>query len=100
MIKFNATDDDENRNFQIKGYYRDGPNDFQALWAGVKYGGHGTYKRTDWQLTWHEGVREMAAGDHEIRIVQTGGQAISSLHLYSVICQWVAPTGTNNEFVL
>jgi len=42
----------------------------------------------------------MAAGDHKIRIVQTGGQAISSLHLYSVICQWVAPTGPTNEFVL
>ena len=99
MIKFNATDDDENRNFQIKGYYGD-TNNYEALWAGVKYGGHGTYKRTDWQLTWHEGVREMAAGDRVIRIVQAGGEDINTLHLYSVICQWVAPTGTNNEFVL
>ena len=97
MIKWNATDDDENRNFQIKGYYGTS-NNFQALWAGIKMGGHGTYKRTDWQYTWHEGVREMTVGDHVIRIVQTGGQDISSLHLYSVICQWVAPIG--DEFVL
>ena len=97
MIKWNATDDDENRNFQIKGYYGTS-NNFQALWAGIKMGGHGTYKRTDWQLTWHEGVREISAGDRVIRIVQAGGQDISSLHLYSVICQWVAPIG--DEFVL
>ena len=97
MIKFNATDDDENRNFQIKGYYGTS-NNFQALWAGIKMGGHGTYKRTDWQLTWHEGVREISAGDRVIRIVQAGGEDIHILELYSVICQWVAPIG--DEFVL
>ena len=97
MIRWNATDDDENRNFQIKGYYGTS-NNFQALWAGIKMGGHGTYKRTDWQLTWHEGVREISAGDRVIRIVQAGGEDIHILELYSVICQWVAPIG--DEFVL
>ena len=97
MIRWGATDDNGNRNFQIKGYY--GTNDnFQALWAGVKYGGHGAFNRTDWQLTWHEGVREISAGDRVIRIVQTGGEATQRLLLYSVICQWVAPIG--DEFVL
>jgi hypothetical protein len=97
MIRFNATDDDENRDFQIRGYYGTSDN-FEALWAGIKYGGHGTYKRTDWLVSWHEGVREISAGNRVIRIVQVHGEAIATLELYSVICQWVAPIG--DEFVL
>ena len=95
MIKWNSNDDDENMAFEIKGWIAG----VQAVWGAHKQGGHGTYKRTDYLYTWFEGNARVSSGTQQIKFQNSSNSRTSSLTMYSITCQYVAP-GFVNEFIL